>query len=92
MGLNFHVRCTTHRVVGMIARGHESEVLHRFYQEHAECRYRNSNAVEVQGDEESEQWWMSGPPEGYTELELLTGPNTRVRSVPFELRNPEERI
>lgn len=77
MGLNFHVRCKHHRVHGMIARGHESEVLHRFYGEHSECRRMDSNAVEVQGDEDSEQDWMESPEQdGYTDLGLLR------RSVP----------
>lgn len=72
MGLNFHVKCTRHRVVGMIARGHEGEALHRFYAEHAECRKNNPDAVEVQGDEESEQNWMNDPEAyGCTDIGLL---------------------
>lgn len=59
MGLNFHVRCKTHKVVGMIPRGHESQILHWFYKEHSECRQRNPFAVEVEADEESERDWMS---------------------------------
>lgn len=72
MGVNFHVRCKTHNVVGMIARGHESVVLHRFYAEHADCRKVDPNAVEVQADEESEQDWMHAPPP-YIDLGLLPG-------------------
>lgn len=72
MGLNFHVKCTHHRVVGMIARGYEGEALHHFYAEHAECRRHNPDAVEVQGDEESEQNWMNDPEAyGYTDIGLL---------------------
>lgn len=75
MGLNFHIKCTRHRVVGMIARGHESEVLHRFYAEHSECRKNDPDAVEVQADEESEQNWMSDPEVyGYTDVGLLRKP------------------
>jgi hypothetical protein len=73
MGLNFHVRCKRHKVVGMINRGDESVVLHRFYKEHATCRQGDPNAVEVQADEESEQPWMYCPlPKGYRGLGLLT--------------------
>lgn len=71
MGLNFHVVCHQHRATGMVLRGKESEALHQFYREHADCRRRDKNAVEVQGDEESEQWWMvSPPPSGYEEIEV----------------------
>lgn len=80
MGLNFHVRCGRHKVIGMIARGHESEVLHRFYAEHAECARLDKNAVEVQADEASEQWWMVEPTHPmYTNLGLL------VREPPKEV-------
>jgi hypothetical protein len=72
MGLNFHIRCQTHQVVGMIARGHETEVLHEFYREHEACLRENPNAVEVQGDEASQQLWMISTPTGYTNLGLLT--------------------
>lgn len=73
MGLNFHVRCKSHRVVGMIARGHESAVLHRFYLDHALCRRDSPNAVEIQADEESEQPWMRDLTRGrYVDLGLLT--------------------
>lgn len=71
MGLNFHLVCHTHRVTGMMFRGQESEAMYRFYAEHAECRKQNKNSVEVQGDEDSEQWWMvSPPPSGYKEVEV----------------------
>lgn len=79
MGLNFHVRCRHHQVVGMIARGHEGKVLHRFYADHSACRRRDPAAVEVQADEESETDWMGEPvPDGYTNLGLLvTGEERR---------------
>lgn len=90
MGLNFHVRCKIHRVVGMIARGQESEVLHRFYSEHANCRKIDRNSVEVQADEASEQDWMYCPlPTGYTGLGLLchesTDPKYKTVEVPREV-------
>jgi hypothetical protein len=71
MGLNFHLVCHRHRVTGMILRGQETPAMYRFYSEHTECRRADKNAVEVQADEESEQWWMvSPPPSGYREVEV----------------------
>lgn len=88
MGLNFHVRCKTHKVVASIYRGEESEVLHRFYKAHEECRKADPNAVEVQADEASEQPWMSvPPPEGYTDLGVLEYDSATGGMWPIAIRN-----
>lgn len=73
MGLNFHVRCKTHRVVAMIARGDETSALHQFYKTHEPCRKADPSAVEVEADGYSEKDWMT--PEfvnanNYTDLGL----------------------
>jgi hypothetical protein len=71
LGLNFHVVCHAHKVCGMVPRGHENEVLHRFYKEHSGCRRWDHQAVEVAGDEPDDHPWMVHPlPEGYTEIDF----------------------
>ena len=58
MGLNFHCVCHTCKVTKFLFRGKESGPMHDFYREHEECRKRDKNACEVQGDGHSEQDWM----------------------------------